>query len=51
MIALALLMRMSIPPKASIALPTAAWICSSWRMSTMQGRALPPAASISFAAV
>jgi hypothetical protein len=51
MMALALLIRMSIPPKVSTALSTAAWTSSSCRMSTTQGRAFPPAASISAAAV
>jgi hypothetical protein len=50
-IALALLTRMSMPPKVCTACATAAWTWASKRMLQMQGKALPPAASISSAAV
>ena len=49
--ALALLTQMSRPPKVSTVLATAACTCSSKRMSHTMGSALPPAASISLAAV
>ena len=49
--ALALLTQMSRPPNVSTVLATAACTCSSKRMSQTIGRALPPAASISLAAV
>jgi hypothetical protein len=51
LMALALLTRMSMPPKVSTALAAAANTASSSRMSTASGRARPPAASISFAAL
>ena len=51
LIADALLMQMSMPPKRSTAASTAACTCSSSRMSPTIGRAAPPAASISAAAV
>ena len=51
LIALALLTRMSMPPNVSTVFATAAAICASSRMSTTQASALPPAASISAAAV
>jgi len=51
LIALALLTQMSMPPNVSTAFATAAWTWSSKRMSTWSGSALPPASSISFAAV
>ena len=41
----ALLTRMSIPPKVLTAASMHAWTCSSLRMSTMKGKASPPAAS------
>ena len=50
-IALALLTQMSMPPKASTVCSTAAITWSSSRMSHCTGSALPPASSISFAAV
>ncbi len=39
-----------MPPNVATVRSTAAWICSSSRMSTCSGRARPPAASISAAA-
>src|SRR6478736_2259708 len=50
-IALALLTRMSMPPKRSTACATAACTCSSSRMSQAIASAWPPAASTSAAAV
>lgn len=44
-IALALFTTMSIPPNLATAFSTALITCFSSRTSTMQGRALPPAAS------
>jgi hypothetical protein len=49
--ALALLTQMSSPPKVATVFATAACTCSSKRMSQAIGSALPPAASISLAAV
>src|ERR1019366_2434986 len=51
LIALALLIRMSIPPKRSIAARTASAIAASMRMSVGTTRAWPPAASICAAAL
>jgi hypothetical protein len=51
LIAEALLTHMSIPPNASTALATASVTESPSRMSPTIGRALPPASSISLAAV
>src|SRR3954454_24809825 len=51
LIALALFTTTSMPPKRSTASATAAFTDSSSRMSPAIGRALPPAASISSAAV
>ena len=51
LMALALLTRASRPPKVSATFANAAVTWSSKRMSTAQARALPPAASISSAAV
>jgi hypothetical protein len=51
LIALALLTRMSMPPKVSAAFLAAATTWSSSRMSHCRGSALPPAASISSAAL
>ncbi len=51
LMALALFTQMSMPPNVSTVFATASAICSSERMSTMSGSALPPAASISSAAV
>ena len=51
LIALALLTRMSIPPKRSAVRATASSIWRSSRTSTAQASAWPPAASISAAAV
>ncbi len=50
-IALALLTTMSMPPKASAPCATAASTALSSRISQTTGRALPPASSISAAAV
>src|SRR5690625_2753510 len=50
-IALALLTTMSMPPKCSAVSASASATRASSRMSTLSGRALPPAASISAAAV
>ena len=50
-IALALLTRMSMPPKRSAACSTAPAMASSSRTSPTIGSAVPPAASISSAAV
>src|SRR3954452_2428767 len=50
LMALALFTRMSMPPKVSTVFCTAAAIWFSSRMSTMHGRALPPAFTISSAA-
>src|SRR5690606_38954567 len=50
-IALALLTRMSMPPKVSTVFATAARTCSSSRMSHRSASARPPAASTAFAAV
>jgi hypothetical protein len=50
-IADALFTQMSMPPKVSTALSTAAWTLASSRTSTISGKALPPAASISSAAL
>ena len=50
LMALALLIRISRPPNCVAALFTAATIASSSRISHWIGRAVPPAASISFAA-
>lgn len=47
----ALLIKISIPPNFSTACWTAVLICASSRTSTIHGKALPPAASISAAAV
>ena len=49
--ALALLTRMSMPPKRSTAWATAPATTSSCMMLTTSGSAVPPAASISAAAV
>ena len=49
-VALALFTQMSMPPKVSTVFATAASTCSSERMSTCSGSALPPAASTSAAA-
>ena len=51
LIAEALLIRMSMPPKRARTASTAAFTCVSSRMSQAIGRALPPALSISSAAV
>ncbi len=50
-IALALLMQISSPPNASAAWLTAALTCASSRTSVIIGKARPPAASISSAAL
>ena len=47
----ALFTQMSIPPNAATAFSTASWTLASSRTSTTSGKALPPAASISAAAV
>ena len=49
--ALALLTTMSMPPNFSAVLSMASFTASSSRTSTTRGRALPPAFSISSAAV
>ena len=51
LIALALLIQTSMAPNASTAFCTASKTCSSLRMSHINGNALPPAASTSFAAL
>ena len=51
LMALALLTRMSMPPKCSAARATPSAICASSRISTWSASALPPAASISSAAL
>jgi hypothetical protein len=51
LMALALLIRISMPPNSVAVFSIAAAICSSSRISHWIGRATPPAASISFAAV
>ena len=51
LMALALLTRISMPPKVSTARATAASTADSSRMSTDSASALPPAASISAAAL
>lgn len=51
LIALALLIRMSIPPNVYTVFSMAAFTLSASLMSHWMGRARPPAASISFAAV
>ena len=49
--ALALLTQMSMPPNVFAVCAIASASCSSWRMSQTSGSALPPAFSISVAAV
>ena len=51
MIALALLIRMSRPPNVSTVFSIAAFTLSASLISHWMGKALPPAASISLAAV